>query len=332
MGRLSHPLRSNVARVHQNPSYDDLLKTIEYLEDKRIALLQHLELVYRTMDQLRQQARHTNMLKQGKSIQRVVEMPKPPFVQLQEQQRVGAVKNDARSGRNPRYDELLAAIQYLIDVTRALSQHRSLADRTVQEFLQQARYACTYRPRPLWKASTWIGGSWLAPSEDVLAPAEKLWQDGNANGALKIVEAVLLHHDLTVEEDVNANLLVSTLQRVSGDVAQASKCAEDGLVIARQAGDYMLASKAQFYRGMCFFCQHQYAQAHFCFALASHLDGYQEQIETEGNTSTSRHAFGENEIRAVVSFDAHVLEVANNILKLDTFLMDKYSSSHDSVI
>ncbi|KAL8769939.1 MAG: hypothetical protein Q9209_004186 [Squamulea sp. 1 TL-2023] len=265
--------------MHQNPSYDDLLKTVEYLEDKRVALVQHLELVYRTIDQLRQQARHANMLKQGKSIQRMLETPKPPFVQYEERQDVHAVESHATSRHNPRYEELLDTVQYLMDDTKALSQHRSLADRTVQEIMQQTRYACTFGPRPVRKGSTWIGGSWLAPSEDILAPAEKLWQDGNANGALKNIESVLLNHDLTIEEDVNANLMVSTIKRVSGDIAQASKCAEDALVIARQVGDYILASKAQFHRGMCFFGQHQYAQAHFCFAFASYLDGYQEQIE-----------------------------------------------------
>ncbi|KAL8997215.1 MAG: hypothetical protein Q9169_003481 [Polycauliona sp. 2 TL-2023] len=183
--------------------------------------------------------------------------------------------------QNPSYEDLLTTVQFLMNDNKALKQRVSLAVKMIPEIFDQGRYASASRPavpRLAVKPSTWIAGPWLAPSVDVLLPAEKLWQGGNANGALECVDSVLCRHDLTTSEDVHANLMVSAIKRASGDLAQASKCAEDALVIARDAGDHMLASKAQFYRAFCFFSQERYMQAKFCFALASHLDGYQELI------------------------------------------------------
>ncbi|KAI4277583.1 MAG: hypothetical protein LQ337_001656 [Flavoplaca oasis] len=279
MARSTSGSLVTVAKLKQNPGYDDLLKTIEYLMAKRRALQHELQLVCETIQELRQQARRANILKQGKSVSQIGDIQSNPS---QGRPQVTAAARHAPSSQNPSYVGLLETIQFLMDDTKVLTQHWSLALRTVPEFLEQVRYACTLGagvPRSVVKPSTWIGGSWLAPSADILVPAEKLWQAGNAEGALKLVESVLPRHDLTVEDDFHANLLVSAIQRALGDLGQASKCAEDALVIARNADDYMLASKAQFYRGLCFLSQQQYAQARFCFALASHLDGYQEQIE-----------------------------------------------------
>ncbi|KAL8650239.1 MAG: hypothetical protein Q9226_005226 [Calogaya cf. arnoldii] len=285
MAILSHASLLQAAKSNQNPSYvcyDDLLETIDYLRAKRRVQVQDIQNSYRTIHQLRQQARRANLLKQGKSIQEIGKIPTCLSDPFQDRQRLTAVAKPATCGPNPSYvcyDDLLETLQFLMNDSKALSQHRTLAFKMIEEFLEQVRYAYTFGPKSVAKPSTWIGGSWLAPSADILVPAEKLWQNGNAEGALELVESVLLRHDLTVEEDVYANLLVSAIKRALGDLGQASKCAEDALVIAREAGDYMLASKSQFHRGLCFFSRHQYAQAHFCFALAAHLPGYQEQIE-----------------------------------------------------
>ncbi|KAL8677533.1 MAG: hypothetical protein Q9186_006045 [Xanthomendoza sp. 1 TL-2023] len=281
MSRPSHPLLPGCHGLSDKPSssYDALLKTIEYLMSKRHALLQHLHLAHRTIQELRRQARHINCLKQGKLMPQKKETV---YNLLPEQQHSSIAEHHIRTVRNPNYAELLGTIQYLMIDCRALSQHRSLTDRTIEELAQQARYASMCAPSTpggVAHASTWIGGSWLAPSEQLLAPAEKMWHQGNAEAALDSINSVLSRHDLTVEEDVNANLLVSAIKRASDDLGQASKCAEDALVIANEGEAYVLASKAQFHRGMCFLRQGHYVQAQFCLALASHLDGYQEQIE-----------------------------------------------------
>ncbi|KAL8846801.1 MAG: hypothetical protein Q9221_008129 [Calogaya cf. arnoldii] len=267
------------ATSNQNPTYSDLLQVINYLRAKRRVQLQEIQNSYQTIHQLRQQARRANLLKHGKSIQEIAKIPTCLSDPFQDRQCLTAFARPATYGPNLSYDGLLETIQFLMKDSKALSQHRTLAFKMIEEFLEQVRYAYTFGPKSVAKPSTWIGGSWLAPSADILVPAEKLWQNGNAEGGLELVESVLLRHDLTVQEDIHANLLVSAIKRALGDLGQASKCAEDALVIAREAGDYMLASKSQFHRGLCFFSRHQYAQAHFCFALAAHLPGYQEQIE-----------------------------------------------------
>lgn len=41
----------------------------------------------------------------------------------------------------------------------------------------------------------------------------------------------------------------------------------------------MLASKAEFHRGLSYLKQNRFAQAQWCLVLASHLEGHQDQIE-----------------------------------------------------
>ncbi|KAI4284407.1 MAG: hypothetical protein L6R35_004918 [Caloplaca aegaea] len=203
----------------------------------------------------------------------------------------------AITDQNPSYDGLLGAVEYLLDERKHLMQRLTFAERTAQEFCEQARYANSLartaqtsiilakdqtKSESKSKAgvpTTWIGGSWLAPSESVLAPAETAWQDGNAQKALTMVTLLFQRHDITVSEDVHMNLFTSAILRASGDLAQAGKYAEDALVIAREADSYMLASKAEFHRGLCFLKQNRFAQAQWCLVLASHLEGHQDQIE-----------------------------------------------------
>ncbi|KAI4179725.1 MAG: hypothetical protein L6R41_007674 [Letrouitia leprolyta] len=204
---------------------------------------------------------------------------------------------NAVSGQNPSYTDLLETIQFLLDDRDQLSQRLKFAERTIQELSQQVQHANSLarnaqqsvllardkkkiekRPESC-KPSTWIGGSWLAPSVAILAPAEKAWQDGNTQQALVLVEPLLRRHNSTVSEDVNVTLFISAVLRASGDFAQASKYAEDALVIAREADAYMLASKCEFHRGLSFLKLNQFAQARWCLVLASHLEGHQDQIE-----------------------------------------------------
>lgn len=281
MPRPLHPLPVNATADKPNPSYDDLLQTVRYLMKKRRAVGQQVQHLHRRIHEIRHHVRHLTHLNQEEYVQQGKQATEDCFHSLAKQQHSSFADAHNRNLRNPNYDELLATIQHLINDCRGLSEQRTLVERTVEELTQQARHAeasLTAR-RAVGQPSTWIGGHWLAPSQKILGPAESMWQQGKAEDALALIGSVLSHHDLTVEEDVDANLLVSAIKRASGDVAQASKCAEDALVIAYEGDAYVLASKAQFHRGMCFLGQGLYAQARFCFALASHLDGYQEQIE-----------------------------------------------------
>ncbi|KAL9580640.1 MAG: hypothetical protein Q9212_004373 [Teloschistes hypoglaucus] len=204
----------------------------------------------------------------------------------------------------PSYTDLLETIQFLVQDRKRLSEHLAFANRSVEEFREQARHAqmlvksaaeatmpaldVNRSKRSLGEAnipSTWIGGSWLAPSVPALAPAEKLWQDGQAQQALIVVGRLIRQAGPTVSEDVHARLFISALLRASGDLPQAHKHAEEALIIAKEAGAaqeadaYVLAAKAEFHRGLCFLKMGRYAQAQWCLVLASHLEGHGEQIE-----------------------------------------------------
>ncbi|KAI4094007.1 MAG: hypothetical protein LQ344_002452 [Seirophora lacunosa] len=206
-------------------------------------------------------------------------------------------RHDKATGQNPSYEDLLTTVEYLLDEQKRLTQRLTFAERTARELYDQAQYAnnlarsaqkfvnlAQEQKKSAKKSNagmptTWIGGSWLAPSEAVLAPAEKAWQEGNAQKALNIVGPLFQRHDMTVSEDVHMNLFTSAILRASGDLAQSAKYAEDALVIAKEAGSYMLASKAEFHRGLCYLKQNRFAQAQWCLVLASHLEGHQDQIE-----------------------------------------------------
>ncbi|KAI4255792.1 MAG: hypothetical protein LQ352_002392 [Teloschistes flavicans] len=212
--------------------------------------------------------------------------------------------HEVSESQTPSYTDLLGTIQYLLEDRKRLSEHLALANGTVEEFRQLAQHAHILSRNAAEAttlssnssrfkksigeantASTWIGGSWLAPSVAALGPAEKLWQDGQAQQALILVGSLLRQPAPTVSEDVHARLFISALLRASGDLGQAHKHAEDALVMAKEAraaqeaDSFMLVSKAEFHRGLCFMKMGRYAQAHWCLVLASHLEGHEEQIE-----------------------------------------------------
>ncbi|KAL8949959.1 MAG: hypothetical protein Q9222_003970 [Ikaeria aurantiellina] len=211
----------------------------------------------------------------------------------------------------PTTEDLLRTIHCLMKERSKLSQQLTLANRTIEELMQQRRHATTLalaarttvndigasktqmigHKQDAFKlltsgslrvsgAGQWIGGSWLEPSVDALAPAAKAWSEGSAQTALILVGQVSQRQDLSVSEEVHAHLLMSAILRASGDIAKASEHAEHGLVTARNTGShYILTSKAEFYRGLCWLSQNRFAQARWCFALASHLPGYEDQVE-----------------------------------------------------
>ncbi|KAL8871978.1 MAG: hypothetical protein Q9174_002311 [Haloplaca sp. 1 TL-2023] len=196
---------------------------------------------------------------------------------------------------DPTYTDMLETIHFLMDDRNKLVQQLTLAERAIQHFMAQSTYTSqltkdSHRalelakdPRTNRKPSdakkpptTWIA-SWLAPSVELLAPAEKAWQEGNPQRALNLVGSLLRRTNSTVSEDVEINLFMSALLRASDDT-QAAKYAEDALVIANDAKDYSLICKAQFHRGMSFLRSGRFAQAQLCLVLASHLEGHAEQI------------------------------------------------------
>ncbi|KAL8967971.1 MAG: hypothetical protein Q9183_002680, partial [Haloplaca sp. 2 TL-2023] len=214
---------------------------------------------------------------------------------------------EAKSSSNPTYADLLETIHFLMEDRNKLVQQLTLAERAIQHFRSQSTSTNqlakdSHRAVELAKdtkangkssdvkktPTTWIA-SWLAPSVELLDPAEKAWQQGNPQRALNLVGPLLRRSDLTVSEDIEIHLFMSALLRAS-DETQATKYAEDALVIANHAEDYSLVCKAQFHRGMSFLRSGRFAQAQLCLVLASHLEGHAEQIDVNV-------AFAEEKVR-----------------------------------
>ncbi|KAL9047093.1 MAG: hypothetical protein Q9214_000241 [Letrouitia sp. 1 TL-2023] len=197
----------------------------------------------------------------------------------------------------PSYEEILDTTQRLVKERDAYKHQLAFAQRTIIELQNQIAYASQLAssiqvaplspidnqtqvkrvPKP--KAySTWIQ-SWLAPSEPILAPAEDAWQGGSVQRALAKVELVMRHKDLTLSEEVNAELLFCALLRSSGKSQLALTYAEKALNLAKNANDYSLTGKAEYHRGLCYLKLDLFASSVWCFVLASQTTGHREQVE-----------------------------------------------------
>lgn len=128
--------------------------------------------------------------------------------------------------------------------------------------------------------SSWIGGSWLSSPTvtPFLAEVESAWQSGLAQQALVKLTSILLRHDLMDYHRGEAELLFCAILRSSGNIQQALDHAEKSLEIARQSQLHNLIGKAQFHRGLCFLYLERYADARWCFVLASHTKGHRQIV------------------------------------------------------
>lgn len=128
--------------------------------------------------------------------------------------------------------------------------------------------------------TSWIGGTWLscAAATPILIPVESAWEQGHTQKALTALSMIMLQENITHRQRVDAELLLCAIVRSSGDVRQALAHAEKSLEIAREKQLYDLVGKAQFHRGLSFLYGSEYANARWCFVLASHTPGYEEIV------------------------------------------------------
>ncbi|KAL9615027.1 MAG: hypothetical protein Q9167_000559 [Letrouitia subvulpina] len=197
----------------------------------------------------------------------------------------------------PSYEDLLNTIHFLVKERDAYRHQLAFAQRTIIELQNQIAYASQLAssvqvapPSPMENqtqvgrvskpktCSTWIQ-SWLAPSEPILAPAEDAWQGGSVQRALTKVELVMRRKDLTLSEEVNAELLFCALLRSSGKSQLALTYAEKALTLAKNANDYWLTGKAEYHRGLCYLKLDLFARSVWCFVLASQTTDHREQVE-----------------------------------------------------
>lgn len=137
---------------------------------------------------------------------------------------------------------------------------------------------------------SWIGGSWLSTPtiNPFLAEVESAWQRGQAQQALVKLTSILLRHDLPADHRGEAELLFCAVLRSSGSLLQALDHAERSLEIARKLQMHNLIGKAQFHRGLCFLYLNRYADAHWCFVLASHTKGHHEIVMMNRNVAEQK--------------------------------------------
>lgn len=129
-------------------------------------------------------------------------------------------------------------------------------------------------------SSTWVGGTWLTPSIKIpaLVPVQDAWLGGKTQQALALLTEILVQKDLAPYERIEAGLLLSAIMRSSGDLARALTHTEICLRIAEKYELPESVGKSQFHRGLCYFYQDRYADARWCFVLASHTKGHQDLI------------------------------------------------------
>ncbi|MCJ1409257.1 hypothetical protein MMC19_003336 [Ptychographa xylographoides] len=134
--------------------------------------------------------------------------------------------------------------------------------------------------RPSSKGN-WVGGAWLAlpENEHFLGQTERLLNRGAKEEALIAIKAVLGRDNLSPAQRVDAGLLFSTILRSTEDQAGALRNAEEALRIAGKNDLLSLVGKARFHQGLCFLYLERYADASWCFHLASHTDGHAEQVQ-----------------------------------------------------
>ncbi|KAL9104052.1 MAG: hypothetical protein Q9163_000949 [Psora crenata] len=133
-------------------------------------------------------------------------------------------------------------------------------------------------PKPVVTPATtsWIGMWACSPTEyPSLAPIETLFRTGQTQQALNWMPSFLKREDLDDLHHVNGRLLYAAmLQSTGSHLRIALLYAEEALQISNEVRLYELSSKANFWRGLCYLCMDEFANAKWCLALASHLSGH----------------------------------------------------------
>lgn len=129
--------------------------------------------------------------------------------------------------------------------------------------------------------TTWIGGNYVSHPEDaaLLGPAEEAWASGKFQDALGKLAERFRTEPLSDLDAIKVELLTSSVLRSAGQVVRGLRHADMALQRARSAQSHELAGRAQFHRGLCCFYLDRYADAAWCFALASSTEGYEEITE-----------------------------------------------------
>lgn len=127
----------------------------------------------------------------------------------------------------------------------------------------------------------WIGGSWLVvlTNHTLLGAVETAWQEGKTQEALNLLTAVSNRDDLDPAEGIEVGLLFSAIHRSAGLPERALDYVEESLQIAENYGLLGAVGKIQFHRGLSLLHLRCFADAAWCFVLASGAEGHGQEAE-----------------------------------------------------
>ena len=199
-------------------------------------------------------------------------------------------------------DRLLNSLAYATSTIQTLSSQnkelvRLLTSAQTVLLAQQRKASSSTTPnkeKPARASSktTWISGTYISHPEDaaLLEPIEKAWANGKAQDALVLLTERLSSKSLPDIDAIKLEVLFSSVLRSSGQVEEALRHADMALQKARQAQSHELSGRAQFHRGLCCFYLDRYADAAWCFALASSTEDYAEIVEVHRDMAEKKRA------------------------------------------
>ena len=177
-------------------------------------------------------------------------------------------------------DELLTEANERLREREEPPSSISATPSTVHPDSPRVSYASTKSSRTNVGA-TWIGGTWRAGGTEhaIIRSAEAVWQAGSAQRALEMLDPLVVGNNTAPAEHVSACLLVSSILRTAAQLERALQYTEKALEAARKHDLHALIGKTQFHRALCLLHLNRYADAAWCFVLASHTKGYEELAE-----------------------------------------------------
>ena len=167
-------------------------------------------------------------------------------------------------------DQLRLELMHAKSVIVELENQNLEYDRLLSETLSELQVR---KPNPtvtVAPTTSWIG-TWQCSSDyPLLSPIEKAWENGWLQKALSQMPAMMNREDLGPQHVIQSRLLYSAILQSTGtNLQQALASAEEAVTIAVDLGLQELAAKGQFHRALCYHYLGEFANARWCFVLAS---------------------------------------------------------------
>jgi hypothetical protein len=113
----------------------------------------------------------------------------------------------------------------------------------------------------------------------LLGPAENAWANSRTQDALNLLTTAINKDELQASDRMKAELLLGVILRGCGQVMKDLSHIEEALYGAQKTRMHQWIGRAHYHRGLCWLYLEQYANASWCFTLATHTEGHRSQIE-----------------------------------------------------